>query len=34
MLHVPLIVLVLAHSLAAAYLAMQRWGWIRRREEL
>jgi len=33
MLHVPLIVLVLAHSLPAAYLAMQRWGWIRSREE-
>ncbi len=28
MLHVPLIILVLVHSLAAAYLAMQRWGWI------
>ena len=34
MLHVPLIVLVLAHSLPAVYLAMQRWGWIRRRDEL
>ena len=34
MLHVPLIVLVLAHSLPAGYLAMLRWGWIRRREEL
>jgi len=33
MMHAPLIVLVLAHSLAAAYLAMQRWGWIRPREE-
>ncbi|HEY5911575.1 MAG TPA: hypothetical protein VJA21_13330 [Verrucomicrobiae bacterium] len=32
MMHLPLIVLVLAHSLAAAYLAMQRWGWIGRRE--
>ncbi len=32
MLHVPLIVLVLAHSLPAAYLAMQRWGWIKPRE--
>ena len=31
MLHVPLIVLVLAHSLPAAYLAMQRWGWIKPR---
>ncbi len=34
MLHVPLIVLLLAHSLAAAYLAMQRWGWIKHRVEL
>jgi len=33
MLHVPLIVLALAHSLPAAYLALQRWGWIKRREE-
>jgi hypothetical protein len=33
MLHVPLVVLVLAHSLPAAYLAMQRWGWIKHREE-
>ncbi len=31
MLHIPLIVLVLAHSLPAAYLAMQRWGWIKSR---
>ena len=31
MMHVPLIVLVLAHSLAAAYLALQRWGWIKQR---
>ena len=29
MLHLPLIVLVLAHSVPAVYLAMQRWGWIR-----
>jgi hypothetical protein len=33
MLHVPLIILVLVHSLAAVYLAMQRWGWIRSRSE-
>jgi hypothetical protein len=33
MLHVPLIVLVLAHSLPAAYLAMHRWGWIKPRAE-
>jgi hypothetical protein len=29
---VPLVVLVLAHSMAAAYLAVQRWGWIKHRE--
>ena len=33
MMHLPLVVLVLAHSLPAAYLAMQRWGWISHREE-
>ncbi len=33
MLHIPLIVLVLAHSLPAAYLAMQRWGWIKPRQQ-
>ena len=32
MLHLPLIVLVLAHTLSAAYLALQRWGWIKPRE--
>ena len=32
MLHVPLIILVLVHSLPATYLAMQRWGWIGRRD--
>jgi hypothetical protein len=32
MLHIPMIILVLAHSLPAAYLAMQRWGWIKRRD--
>jgi hypothetical protein len=31
MLHLPLIILVLVHSLPATYLAMQRWGWIKRR---
>jgi hypothetical protein len=30
LLHVPLIVLTVAHSLPAIYLAMQRWGWIKR----
>jgi hypothetical protein len=34
MLHLPLIVLVLAHSVPAVYLALQRWGWIKRRDEL
>jgi len=33
MLHLPLIVLVLAHSVPAVYLAIQRWGWIKHREE-
>ena len=33
MLHLPLIVLVLVHSVPAVYLALQRWGWIRPREE-
>jgi uncharacterized membrane protein len=32
MLHLPLIVLVLAHSLPAVYLAFQRWGWIKHRD--
>lgn len=31
LLHAPLIVLTVAHSLPAVYLAMQRWGWIKRR---
>ncbi|MEK7685532.1 MAG: hypothetical protein AAB466_08925 [Verrucomicrobiota bacterium] len=29
-LHLPLIVFLLAHSLAAMYLAFQRWGWIKK----
>jgi succinate dehydrogenase/fumarate reductase cytochrome b subunit len=33
MLHLPLIVLVLAHCLPAVYLAFWRWGWIKHREE-
>jgi hypothetical protein len=33
MLHLPLIVLVVVHSVPAVYLAMQRWGWISRRDE-
>lgn len=30
-LHLPLLVATLAHALPAVYLAMQRWGWIKRR---
>jgi uncharacterized integral membrane protein len=33
MLHIPLIILVLVHSLPGVYLALQRWGWINHREE-
>lgn len=32
MLHWPLIILVLVHSAPAVYLALQRWGWIKRRD--
>lgn len=32
LMHLPLITLVLVHSLAAAYLAFQRWGWIAKRD--
>ena len=32
MLHWPLIILVLVHSVPAVYLALQRWGWIRHRD--
>jgi hypothetical protein len=31
MLHGPLTFLVLAHSVPAVYLALQRWGWIKHR---
>ncbi len=31
MLHLPLILLVLVHGLAAIFLALQRWGWIQSR---
>jgi len=31
MLHLPLIILVVAHVVPAVYLAMQRWGWIKPR---
>ncbi len=34
MLHLPLIILVLLHSLPAIYLALQRWGWVKRRDDL
>ena len=33
MLHLPLIVLVVAHVVPAVYLAFQRWGWIKPRTE-
>ena len=33
MMHWPLITLVLVHSVPAVYLAMQRWGWIKHREQ-
>ncbi len=33
MFHLPLIVLVLAHVVPAMYLALQRWGWIKHRQE-
>jgi len=32
MLHWPLIILVLVHSVPAVYLALQRWGWMRHRD--
>ena len=34
MLHLPLIILILAHVIPAMYLAFQRWGWIKHREEM
>jgi len=33
MLHLPLMILVLAHSVPGLYLALQRWGWIKHRAE-
>ena len=30
LMHLPLAVLLLVHTLAAVYLALQRWGWIKR----
>ncbi len=32
MLHWPLVLLVLVHSVPAVYLALQRWGWVRLRD--
>lgn len=29
LMHLPLIVLLTAHTVPAVYLAMQRWGWIK-----
>ena len=29
MLHLPLVILTLAHSVPAMYLALQRWGWLK-----
>lgn len=29
LLHVPLLVVLVPHTLAAAYLAFKRWGWIK-----
>ncbi len=31
LLHLPLMILVLVHSLPAVYLALLRWGWIKQR---
>ena len=28
-LHLPLVILTLAHSVPAMYLALQRWGWLK-----
>jgi hypothetical protein len=33
LLHLPLMVLMVAHSVPAVYLAVQRWGWIKHRDE-
>jgi hypothetical protein len=30
LLHAPLVLLFVAHSIAAVYLALQRWGWMRK----
>jgi hypothetical protein len=31
MIHLPLIILLVAHTAPAVYLALQRWGWIKQR---
>lgn len=31
LLHLPLCALLLAHAVPAVYLAVQRWGWVKRR---
>ena len=33
MFHLPLIFLIVAHVVPAMYLALQRWGWIKHRDE-
>jgi hypothetical protein len=30
LMHLPLLVLVVVHTVPAVYLAMQRWGWLRK----
>ena len=31
LIHLPLIILLVAHTVPAVYLALQRWGWIKQR---
>ena len=33
LLHLPLMILLLVHTVPAVYLALQRWGWIRQRPD-
>jgi hypothetical protein len=30
LMHLPLVILMIAHTLPAVYLALQRWGWIKK----
>jgi Ni,Fe-hydrogenase I cytochrome b subunit len=30
LMHIPLVILLLVHTVPAVYLALQRWGWIRK----